>query len=365
MTLTPRISSPPIDYYNNGPGIAASFAVIALLATHALGAAGLTSVFRGGIGRDFRLVVAEGPSTIDTLFKSLLASEVLYGICSPVVKLSVLVSIRRIFPTPTIKTGSTILIILNIAWFIAIEIVNFLQCRPLEAFWNTQLQTLPETQCLDFILYFLGNSAANTVVDFATLLLPLIEIRKLHMSWSKKLGVGCVFLLGGVAFAASLTRTISTGVIHRQGITNFTKQFVVSGVASVVEIYVGIIGACIPMSVPVYRKLLFNGLLKSTTRGSTTRSTLAWDASDNTPKARKPHSSYNLLSDGHLPTSLDNVYERQVDIRSPGARNQTSGNSSIPLQGIIVQRDIEWTESEQSRDAPGKDNHAQYKFPVV
>jgi hypothetical protein len=81
---------------------------------------------------------------------------------------------------------------------VAIEVVNVLQCRPLKAFWHLELQPLPGTKCVDTILFFLGNSIANCCIDFATLVLPIHEIAKLHTSKSKKIGVGAVFLLGSM-----------------------------------------------------------------------------------------------------------------------------------------------------------------------
>lgn len=84
------------------------------------------------------------------------------------------------------------------------------------------------------------------------------------------------------AFGASLTRTITTAIMHNQGVTNFTsksrclvlantkqiltgtEQFVPSGVTTVIEIYAAISGACLPTLVPVYRKLRHGSVLGST-----------------------------------------------------------------------------------------------------
>ncbi len=68
-----------------------------------------------------------------------------------------------------------------------------LQCRPLEAFWNLEMQALPGTKCVDTILFFLGNSIANCFIDLATLTLPIREITKLHTSRSKKIGIALYF----------------------------------------------------------------------------------------------------------------------------------------------------------------------------
>lgn len=125
-------------------------------------------------------------------------AEIIYGFGATLVKLSVLALYWRIFPTRSMKISCAILGSICIAWTVSVQIVNVIQCRPLHAFWDTELQQLPDTKCLDFNLYFLGNSTANCIIDLATLTLPIREVLRLQMSTSRKLGICVVFLLGGV-----------------------------------------------------------------------------------------------------------------------------------------------------------------------
>lgn len=122
----------------------------------------------------------------------------MYGISSPLVKLAVLVFIWRIFPTPTVRIGFITLSSITIAWAVSVQMVNLLQCRPLHAIWDIQLQALSSTHCLDFIIYYLSSSIANSVIDFATLMFPIQEILKLQMPRSRKIGMCGIFLLGGM-----------------------------------------------------------------------------------------------------------------------------------------------------------------------
>ncbi|KAI0533232.1 hypothetical protein GGR58DRAFT_521864 [Xylaria digitata] len=357
-------ASPPIDYYDNGPGIIASTSVLAFLATIAVAlrywarrlvrvplalddyliiaglltrhielVADLIIVIGGGLGRDYRLVLAEGPDTVVVLYK------VVYGFSSSIVKLAVLALIWRIFPTRTIRIVGIALACIIISWTIAIEIVNFLQCQPLKAFWQLELQSLPETRCIDLILYFLSNSIVNTAIDFIALVLPIHEILKLQMSRSKKLAVCGIFLLGGIAFAASLARTISTAIIHNQGITNFTKQFVVSGVATFVEIYVGIVGACIPVLAPVYQRLRFGKVFNTSAK----KTPVIGSSSDNHRNGmlRLDQGSYNQLRDDDLVTVTNDT---NTGYHEPGHM----ANMDIPLHEIRRERSTEWLKSKQS-----------------
>ncbi|KAI1270139.1 hypothetical protein F5Y18DRAFT_4728 [Xylariaceae sp. FL1019] len=277
----------PIDYTNDGPGIVVGItilafvstvvvglrlwsrrlmkaklalddylAVAALVVSHVYYASAVATIIVGGVGRDYRLVTAEGPGKVEALFKTLLASEVLYGVSSPLIKLAVLALLWRVFPTPAMRIGCIVLTTLSILWFVAIEIVNFLQCVPLKAFWQVELQALPTTKCLNFLVYFLGNSIANTFIDFATLILPVREILKLQMTRSRKIAFSGVFLFGGITLGSSLARTIGLGLLVKHGATNFTKQFELAGAASVVEIYAGVIASCLPLMMPIFRKML-------------------------------------------------------------------------------------------------------------
>ncbi|KAJ2981760.1 hypothetical protein NUW58_g6603 [Xylaria curta] len=217
----------------------------------------------GGLGRDMRLVLLENPYSVVFLFRATFVGEIAYTFSSPLIKLSVLAFYRRIFPTQVVRTGTKIIGAACIAWFIPIIILDFVQCIPLEAFWFLELRALPTTKCIDPFQSFFGNSIANTIVDFLTLALPIHEVVKLQITTRRKINIAFVFLLGGVAFAAALIRTISTAQIIQEGVTNFSKQFVTSAVATVIEIYVAIIGACLPTLAPVYRRLRYGSPLST------------------------------------------------------------------------------------------------------
>lgn len=96
------------------------------------------------------------------------------------------------------KLGTNILASACIAWCIAITILDFVECRPLKAFWFVELQALPTTKCLDPILCFLANSIANSIIDFFTLTLPIREVFKLQITTWKKIQISGVFLMGGM-----------------------------------------------------------------------------------------------------------------------------------------------------------------------
>ncbi|KAI0170976.1 hypothetical protein BJ166DRAFT_517461 [Pestalotiopsis sp. NC0098] len=377
-----------IDYSNDGPGaligcailgfvttmlVAARFwarrlvsmtwglddwlTLTALAAHHALLIAFGVMCIDGGLGRDIQVVVSM-PGAVTSLYKSLFAAELCYGMSSSLAKLSLLAFYLRVFPTERVRWSCIILGSICIMWTIAIQIVNLLQCRPLKAFWTPALQAEPTTHCVDTILFFLGNSIVNCVIDLATLALPIQEIMKLHTTQKKKLGIAGVFLLGSIAFAASLIRTIFTATMYNEGVTNFSKQFVVSGVATVVEVYVGIISGCLPIMVPVYRRIRYGNALKSTTRTGSEGYYLSNSANVMGKSAARTN---RLGGEGpfeRLDTNKNDDFassefssDRHIMVSTAARDDQESRRTSdrVPSDGIVVRSDVSWQESRKSK----------------
>lgn len=367
---------PPLDYLDRGPGIVISISILAFITTiivgfrlwsrklthqplgpddylcvaallthHALMAACCVGVVQGGIGRDIRITATEDPHSVVILFQALFAAEIAYTYSSPFIKLSVLYFYWRVFPTRAMKLGCTILGSMCIAWCMAITVLNFVQCRPLHAFWYTELQKLPTTQCLDSILCFFSNSVANCIIDFFTLTLPIHEVAKLKTTRRKKIHICCVFLLGGLAVAASLVRAVTTGIMWSDGVTNFTQQFTSPAVATVVEIYAALIGACMPTMVPVYRRLRYGTPLKS----STTEGTSGSGYSAATPKPpNHPHRAFKRLNnseDGLTPAAYHSNHEVSASRLSDDLTNTNA--ESYPMEGIMVTRDTVWLDNQK------------------
>ncbi|KAK8007841.1 hypothetical protein PG989_001831 [Apiospora arundinis] len=391
-TPDPSTIQPPLDFSDKGPDIISSGAVLgfvstvivalrfwsrrlihqqfglsdylclaALLFHHGVLASGSVMVKQGGLGRDFRVVFTEDPGSVTILYQALFVGEITYTFSSPLIKLSVLAFYWKMFPTRTVKVGCTLLGFACVAWWIAIFILNFTQCRPLEAFWRIELQALPTTKCIDPILAFFANSIVNCIIDFFTVIMPIQEVLKLQTTTRRKVNISIVFLLGGVAFAASLVRTIFVGFLWKQGVTNFTKQFIVPSVAFEVEIYAAIMGACLPMMVPVYRKLRFGDALKPTSGGSGSSKTPF--SGTNTVVAANMHrrnmelasgsggGSFEQLrgsEDGLTPANYHRGHRSHVSSSPAVDGSRDSDNENYPLEAIKVRRDLTWRE--QHRD---------------
>jgi hypothetical protein len=62
--------------------------------------------------------------------------EVIYTTLLTLIKLSIIAMYRRVFPTTLIWRGCHVLGSMVLAWWVAVTLVTFLQCRPLKALWD-------------------------------------------------------------------------------------------------------------------------------------------------------------------------------------------------------------------------------------
>ena len=108
-------------------------------------------------------------------------------------KISIVCLYRRIFPTDTLRIKRVIVMIsVTIYWIVCILGCIF-GCVPVKAAW-----TITTAHCLDLKAFFLATELYNCILDIVILSLPISELRKLHMPLRHKIGVGFVFLLGGL-----------------------------------------------------------------------------------------------------------------------------------------------------------------------
>lgn len=72
--------------------------------------------------------------------------------------------------------------------------VNIFQCVPVKSGWDPTVKG----RCVNIGLDLVILSSINVVTDAAILCLPIQQIWKLKMSWTRKAQIGGLFLLGGL-----------------------------------------------------------------------------------------------------------------------------------------------------------------------
>lgn len=91
--------------------------------------------------------------------------------------------------------GCWILIGLNVAYFIAFELVSIFQCTPIEGAWRAWDKEFP-AKCNNINMQGWMAAILNIVLDVATLCLPLWELYKLSLSRKKKIQIMLMFSVG-------------------------------------------------------------------------------------------------------------------------------------------------------------------------
>lgn len=136
------------------------------------------------------------------------------------------------------------------------------------------------------------------------------------------------------------------------------EQFVVSGVATVVEVYVGIISGCLPIMVPVYRRIRYGNALKSTTRTGSEGYYLSNSAN---VMGKSTARTNRLGGEGpfeRLDTNKNDDFassefssDRHIMVSTAARDDQESRRTSdrVPSDGIVVRSDVSWQESRKSK----------------
>lgn len=115
-----------------------------------------------------------------------------YGIAC--CKLAILVFYWRLFKFSSIRIPIQILISLCCLWLLARVFLICFGCIPIQAFWDLDLRA--EKCKLDQSGFFFGTVLTHLIFDILILLLPVIEIWKLHLPFGQKIAVIPLFLFG-------------------------------------------------------------------------------------------------------------------------------------------------------------------------
>lgn len=86
-------------------------------------------------------------------------------------------------------------LVLNVMFYIALFLFQFLACRPLEYSWN---QLIPGTCVKNKLVVHIVSASINTASDLTIMILPQPVIWRLELSTKRKWGLTAVFMLGGL-----------------------------------------------------------------------------------------------------------------------------------------------------------------------
>lgn len=211
-------------------------------------------VYEGGVGKPMSQAMREQPMAPVTSLKLLYALEWAYLFASPLMKLSVLSYYWRIFPTQTMKKYIWILTAVCAVWFVGVLIGNLVECQPISFFWNKL--SAPGTGVCHFRVevYLIIVAAPNIIIDTFTVILPVYEVWHLQLERWKRIAVSGIFVVGGMVVIASIVRLILLVAFYFKHSIDLTNNLLLPWFVTVAEIGVGIVGACLPCLMPLYRR---------------------------------------------------------------------------------------------------------------
>ena len=118
----------------------------------------------------------------------------LYASALTTIKLSILIFYQRLFITTRFKFVTSVVGGVVLAWWLAVILLQILQCRPTEAIWDV---SVPAT-CLNPKAYYIGVAVPNIATDIVMLCLPVRMVWRLQISIVNKVGLTITFLTGAL-----------------------------------------------------------------------------------------------------------------------------------------------------------------------
>ncbi|KAL6702553.1 hypothetical protein ACN47E_001550 [Coniothyrium glycines] len=200
-----------------------------------------------GVGVHFdELVAAIGFSTLTRINKITFSGFFLWLAIVSLTKLSILFLYRTLFRCMTrfIVVVHIMMSIVALYW-IGFTLGSIFQCKPVAFNWD---KTIPGGTCLNPKSGFLTSGSVNLVLDVILVVMPAPVVWKMqHVSQLKKIGITTMFSLGLiVCFLAGFRFKF----VLATDIADFNHDGEVAGIPGELELYLGIIGACLPLISP-------------------------------------------------------------------------------------------------------------------
>ncbi|KAL1861693.1 hypothetical protein Daus18300_008661 [Diaporthe australafricana] len=202
-----------------------------------------------GLGQDIWTL---NPTQITIVLVLFYVAEFAYVIESSLTKVSIVCLYLRIFPKQNFRRLCFALLAL-IACFCVVFVVSLLcYCQPFSYVW-TRWDGRMHGKCINMTAQTYVCAAMNIVLDVFIFLLPIPQLMKLETNWRTKIGVILVFLLGLFVTICSIARLrfLSSWASS----TNPTYDYSDLALWSLIELYAGVICACLPGMTSLFRRI--------------------------------------------------------------------------------------------------------------
>ncbi|GAQ45190.1 hypothetical protein AtubIFM55763_006651 [Aspergillus tubingensis] len=200
-----------------------------------------------GLGKHVWVVTLD---EIINMVHILYANVLLYILTVPLIKVSIILSYRRLFGMQWTMWAC---IALSIAYWIGCSVAFLCSCQPVSYFWTQYENPLGGYVRYDIYPFYIAHAVANMAGDLLILLVPIPLVWRLKLRVGQKIQILSIFLLGGFVCVASAIRIYYFTFINDVDVTwNLGNVFIWSSV----EPSIGIVCACLPVLQPLFRTII-------------------------------------------------------------------------------------------------------------
>ncbi|XPS91107.1 hypothetical protein M3J09_000530 [Ascochyta lentis] len=118
-------------------------------------------------------------------------------------------------------------------------------CQPIEKYWDFSIAT---GKCINLNQYFLATAAINAATDLVLLVLPVFILHKLQLPLRRKIGAALLLMTGSFVCIVSLIRVEQVVQGMRVVPTDGTFGMVINFIWLLIEMWLGIVCACLPVT---------------------------------------------------------------------------------------------------------------------
>ncbi|KAK1590111.1 uncharacterized protein LY79DRAFT_555910 [Colletotrichum navitas] len=268
-------------------------------------------------------------------FKLILASGVTWLLGTVFIKMAILWLYTRLFCTAQFKRWSRILMGVTGAYGVAFLILFMSRCVPVSQQWNP----VPGGHCRDITIDQIVSVCINIVLDIAMTALPMPMLWGLQMPLKNKIAVSAMFGMGLATIAIMIWRLVNT--ITTIGDPDFVYNLHDIGLVSLLELWIGIVIACLPTLGPLFKTYVKPAVSKLTNPSSNKGSVQLKDITSSSHSTRASRRVYGKLGDT---ASIDDL--ERAELAKNGAvttRCQFSPEYAPPRNsqpGIYVHQNI-------------------------
>ncbi|RAH41953.1 uncharacterized protein BO95DRAFT_371900 [Aspergillus brunneoviolaceus CBS 621.78] len=200
-----------------------------------------------GVGKHIWVVNMDD---IVAMVKVLFANVLLYVTTVTLIKLSIILSYRRIFG---MRWTMWACIVLALSYWVGCTIAFLAACQPVSYYWTKYLDPEGGRERYNLYAFYIGHAVANMVGDIVILLVPVPLVWRLQLRRSQKIQILSIFLLGGFVCVASAIRIYYFTFVNSVDVTWILGDVFIW---SSIEPSIGIFCACLPVLQPLFRTIL-------------------------------------------------------------------------------------------------------------